>query len=460
MISRPNIQAGLNMRELSGINIGMLIGIAVAIFVVALIIFIMLKMLQKDTDIVKIDRYLKSGNFKKALAVGLNYIKAHPDDYLIKYYIGQAYEGLNDRPNAIVYYEKASVAVNNTQDKVMKVQIFLKIAELYRKQNKNKEALGYYAMVLDQEPRQTRALYPAAEILFTGGNYAKARNYLETLTGIQPNNLKAQFVLARVYIRLNQVSDAAARLKLIITTAKASEEEMKQNAQMLLADVFLAMKNYSEAINTLKPLLDVKDYSEEVIVKIVDCFIRLNQTIKAIDIAQKNLDRVGQLKKAELLYQIGSAFFKDGETYKAAVNWSKAYSVNPNLKDLKDITARYHLIVSNPKMENYFTSNDTIFQNFALKLLKASFVKQIIKRNTFWAMEIGDKSYILYRMPYPITKNELADIENIVSQQLHSSTMILYALFGTSKDSENTNGAPSKFNVIMGEEMSRKISEA
>lgn len=95
----------------------------------------------------KIEMYLEDQNFDKARSLCLRRIDSQPNDFVIKYYLGQALEGLKDYPGAVVYYEKAAIIAASSENDPIRTQLFLKTASLFKKMHKDKQALGYFAML-------------------------------------------------------------------------------------------------------------------------------------------------------------------------------------------------------------------------------------------------------------------------------------------------------------------------
>ncbi len=425
------------MKEL---NIVFLIWVAGILFAIGIIIIIILKFIKKDTALVTIEKCLKEENYKKALALGLKIVKDDPKDFLVKYYIAQAYEGLKDYRQAAAYYEKASIAASLSAQEEIKTQIFLRVAESYRKIKKYNEALGYYVLVLDKQPKNLKALAGVSELYFEQENYRKAREYLEEYVKLKPDNLRIRFMLGKSCYKTNSYADAMTHLEFILQNIKINDEVLITNTSMLLADVYIATKNYSKAINVLKSLLERNIESENVIVKIADAYLRNNQIKEAITFSNQNLSRVSKDKQCELYYIIGNAYMKDDEIVKAAKNWQLAYKINPSYKDLKSIISRYNYLIEYPELEPLFSKNEGVFEEFAIKLLGTPYIKQIIKKDNFWAFESGDVSYVVYRKPYPATIPEINEMERVIKQNFKANTKyILYSLYGITNENNTSN---------------------
>ncbi len=418
------------------INLFFLIWIAVVLFSIGLIILIILNFIKKDTTLVAIEKSLKDGSYKKALNLALKIAKDNPKDFLVKYYIAQAYEGLRDYKQAAVYYEKASIAAGLSAEEEIKNQIFLKVAESFRKIKKYNEAMGYYVLVLEKEPKNLKALIGISEILFEQENYKKAKEYLDVYVKAKPDNLKARFMLGKSSAKTNDYSTAMDNLEFILQNIKINDEVLITNTSLLLADVYLATKNYSKATNVLKKLLDKQIEMDIVVVKIADAYIRNNQTKEAIVFAQQNINRVSKEAQCELYYFMGNAYMKEDEIMKAAKSWNAAYKINPSYKDLKSIVSRYNYLIEHPELEPLFSKNESSFESFVLSLLNYPYVKQIIKKENFWVIESGDISYLVYRKPFPVSMAELNEMEKVIKQNFKAnSKCILFSLFGITNES-------------------------
>lgn len=401
---------------------------------------LIMNFLKKDNALAVIEKNLKEGYYKKALNLSLKYVNENPNDFLIKFYIAQAYEGLKEIQLAIQYFEKASITASLSSQDDIKTQIFLKIAELYKKTKRFNEALGYYVLALEKDPKNSKALLSASELLFEMKNYKKAKDYLESAIKIKPDNLRARFILAKVYIFLNYLQDAANQLEYILQNIKVNDEVLIANSTLLLADVFLSLKNYQKAIQTLKPFLENSDQFESILNKIIEIYIKMGQTRQAVEMANSNMNRVSKQKEAEILYLIAAAYFKEGDIYRAVKIWEEAFKKNPVYKDLKNLVNRYLYIIHNPSLEPLFSKNEGVFGEFAIKLLKVPYIKQTIKKDTFWAFESGEKSYVIYKRPYPIPTSELIEVQRVINQNFKANTLFtLYSLYGITNDTNTSN---------------------
>ncbi|MFN4216034.1 MAG: tetratricopeptide repeat protein [Brevinematales bacterium] len=415
------------------LNVSLFIWIGIALFLVGLGIFFLIRFLTRDTALTGIEKALQGKHYKKALSLAQKYAIQHPDNYILKYYIAQAYEGLEDYARAVEYYEKASVAASmaGTSEDTIAMQMYLKIAELYNKIKRRKEALGYYVMVLDKNPNNSKALYSAAEILYDTKNYRKARDYLEILVKIKGDHFRGRFLLAKVYLQFNMVSEALSQLEAITKNYKVSQDTFIQSVRFLQAECYSRLKNYQKAIDTYRLLLDVPEYFEEALVKMVDNYVKFNRLKEAEDIVSRYSNRLSKIHLADALYLIAAQYFKSDEIYQSLRLWERIYKAMPAYKDVKNLLDTYQVLLKYPQLETYFSKKESMLEAYLQRVIKARFVKQTVKEEAYWVMDTGDTIHVFFRKPLPVTEKDMVEIEGTVERQFPaSSSYTLYSIFG------------------------------
>lgn len=415
------------------LNLTLLIWIGIALFVLGLGIFFLVRFLSRDTALTGVEKALANRNYKKALSLTQKYAVQHPNHYLLKYYMAQAYEGLQDYAKAVEYYEKASVAASASgmgQDSIA-LQMYLKIAELYNKIKRKKEALGYYVMVLDRSSNNSKALYAASEILYDMKNYRKARDYLEMLVRFKGDHFRGRFLLAKVYVQLNMVNEAITPLTEIMKNYKVNNDPFIHSVRFLLGDCYSRIKNYQKAIEFYRILLDVSDYFEDAFVRIVDNYIKSNRLKETEDLVSKYSGRLSKIRLAEAWYLIAAAYFKDDEIYMALRLWERIQKTVPVYKDVKDLLSTYDVLVKYPQLETYFSKKESLLEAYLQRVVKARFVKQTVREESYWIMDTGDTIHVFFRKPLPVTEKDILDIERTVERQFPaSSSYTFYSIFG------------------------------
>jgi len=429
------------------LNVSLLIWIGIALFIVGLAVFFLIRFLTRDTALSGVEKALQNKQYKKALTLAQKYSVQHPDSYILKYYLAQAYEGLGDYARAVEYYEKASVAasMSGASQDTIAMQMYLKIAELYARIKRKKEALGYYVMVLDKNPNNSKALYAAAEILYETKNYRKAREYLEILVRIKGDHFRGRFLLAKVYLQSSMVSEALAQLEVIAKNYKVSQDTFIQNVRFLQAECYSRLKNYQKAIETYRLLLDDPEYFEDAVIKIVENSLKFNRLKEAEDLVSRYSSRLSKIRLAESLYMIAAQYFKSDEIYTALRLWEKIYKIVPAYKDVKNLLDTYQVLTRYPQLETYFSKKEAMLEAFLQRVVKARFVKQTVKTEGYLIMDTGDTIHVFFRKPLPVTDKDIGDIEGTVERQFPaSSSYTLYSVFGL-----HSSVSPSRYQKML-----------
>ncbi|OHD57598.1 MAG: hypothetical protein A2Y33_06050 [Spirochaetes bacterium GWF1_51_8] len=437
-------------------DVAFLFWIALGIGVVAVILIIVFRYLKKDNAMGSVESLIKTGNFSKALALAQKHQKGNPNDYVVKYYIAQAYEGLHDYDSAAHYYEKASVAASSSHNDEMKPQIYLKVGQLYKKKRMYKEALGYFLLVLDKIPTHSKVLYEASSLLFDTKNFQKAKGYLETLVKIKPDNVKARLLLGKSCYHLNEFNDAASHLEPLVAKMQNSDPDYK-DAVYYLADALALTKRYDKAVDALSNLMNDKMIFEDVLLKIVNVLVRSNNLQRIMDFSNRYLNVVSPSTKVALLYESGSALFKDGEVYRALYLWRDAATIDKNYKDLPDILKKYRVLLDNPKMENILSKNTVQFQDYVGRFLRLRTASQIIKQQNYWIIKQSDTSYVICKVPFPLTPMDLEGIsKDLKSEVIANFTINVYSLFGLTPECGN-HFVFRKINLVQGADFLKNL---
>jgi tetratricopeptide (TPR) repeat protein len=416
--------------------------------------------MKKDNFYLKADEWLKAGDYQKALSLCLKKIDSRPQDYLIRYYIGEAYEGLKKYGEALHYYEKAALFSFAPGEENIKTQLYLRIAELNRKQLNYEVALSYYALVLDRQRRNTKALLASGEIFLEAKNYQKAKNYFERLIDINPDNINARNKLGWIYFQIHLFADAAKQLEMVLLDERVKIDKVfKSSVSFMLSDVCMEIKDFQKVIDTLSTLLTESDYFEEAVVKIVNALILQSKTEEALEMINKNIQKVSKEKRCELLYLSGKAYFSIHKYYPAIKSWEEAFKINPSYRDLSHINNEYLHVIRNPKMEYVFSHEDEKTQLLINSLAAPSSIAKLAKKPSYWEFKFEDSVYVLYKVPSQIPLLELREMHDLALGEFFAPPcMTVYSLYGVARE-EGSDFDYKKVFVVSGDEFIKIVNE-
>jgi tetratricopeptide (TPR) repeat protein len=378
-----------------------------------------------------IESALADQQFEKAKRLCLSRIDNQPNDFVIKYYLGQALEGLRDFPGAILYYEKAAISASSVENENLKTQIHLKTAFLLKKTHNEKEALGYFALVLDREPMNARALFACAEVYFELKVYEKARQLLQTHLSIKPDHINSRFLLAQVDMILRRFPEVIEQLEYIIENEVSGDDIVRPKSLAMLSEAYLEIKNLNKAKNALEELMKYENYYEDAVIKMIRIKIRTDDNAQTVAFIEQNLDNLGSANRSLALYDLGSIYYNTGRYYEAIDVWRRAYEINPGNRDLQKMINHYSMLINNQGLKGLYTGDDKEAESFIKKLIKNDQIIKIIKLANYWAVHAGEFLYVVYRVPRQITAPELAEIKDEMGKSFSKSNCFtLYSLYG------------------------------
>ncbi|OHD54086.1 MAG: hypothetical protein A2Y33_10240 [Spirochaetes bacterium GWF1_51_8] len=420
---------------MDGVTIIFLIFLGISVVAVVIVIIVR-SITQKYNPIQEIEKLINANEFKKAQELTQKELLKTPNSFVLKYHMGQIFEGLQEFSQAASYYEKAAVSATAEGNEDMKPQIFLKVASLYKKKHKYEEAIGYYMMVLDKAPQNQKALLEVAEIFVETNKSKRAFGVLMPLLRIAPNNLKARYLLAQSCFQSQDYAECSEHLDFLLTHIPANDP-LFPKATFLLANSLFQLKRYDEAISQMEPLFNIPEVSDAAVLKVVEGYLALNQLEKAINIAEEFVLPMPPEKKVELYYMIASAHYKKGDINLALKNWKSAAEIDATFKDLKGIISQYSTHYEHPALKHIYTVDHVDFEAFVFRMLKVKNVDSILKKPSYTVLKTHDVDYVIFRVPFSITFHDLADIEtNLHNDFMANMAINIYSLYGFSDEAK------------------------
>ncbi len=401
-----------------------------------------------------IELAISEGRYGKALELSKGYFKDYRS-YLAYYYMARAYEGLQDAENAVKYYDDLITYFDKELRKHFRVEVLIRIGDLY---NKNKDyitASGYYVLALKEDPTEIMALFQLAGIYYNSKNYQKAITNLKKVLVLKPDSWQAFSLLGKAYNKTGNYQKAAYAFESALALPVSDIIE-KNDISFRLAEVYTDSKCYNEAIKVLKTLLNEKDYAEDSLLKILENMIRINHLEEAINIVAAYSGKLTSKTKDKVFYMLGRAYFDQCSYLQAVDSWFKAYEINPDFADLKELLERYKVLLDNPLLEDYYSGDDEIFNEFIYSRLGLHSTQIVIleksrhdisrgediscsleKGNFVIFREDNSKCHVFFRRPYEMNVSDLKKMEEaLMSGHVANLKCMLYTLFGTSRETK------------------------
>ncbi|URA09459.1 tetratricopeptide repeat protein [Thermospira aquatica] len=398
----------------------------------ALLIFTVISAFGKLKNYNKtIEKALEKGDYMKAEKIALRYVDSYPEDFILKYYLGQAYEGQKNYAKAIFYYEKAALLVSVETDAHLRSQFYLRIADLYKRRQQYKEAIGYYALVLEKDPRNSKALFSAGECCFQLGLYSKAWEHLSTYVTLKPDNVRAFYLLAETCEKLGKFEEAFQNYEQIVENHATTDEVLTTKSMYRSALLAKKLQNYQKSEKYLRQLLEVDQYYEDALKELVGLLVLTERVEEAIHLVQDFEKEVSPPTRADLYFHIGNGYFKNKEYYTAIQTWKKGFQDNPSHPQLRELVNRYADILTHKGMEIYFGRDQHQFELFLEHGFPYKEIRGMYHEGHLSVLQVQETMVVLYRAPFSFKEKEIAIVENILKSRFNAAPFFtLYALYG------------------------------
>jgi tetratricopeptide (TPR) repeat protein len=290
----------------------------------------------KSKNVEAAQKLLNQGKVAQAIAEYQNILKFEPRDQVTLMTIGELYIRQGETFQAIDYFERLAqifvgdgfltkaIAVYKRIAKLAPEEIrplekladlyvqqgvmsearplFLQLAEIHLKNNRQPEAVSLLKKLLLAEPDnlriqirladlyqamgQTReaieAYVSAAQRALARGEQAESEKLADKAIKLEPNNLAAVIVKARCYSSQGNLSKAAQLLEQVTDLEKGGEQTE------LLLDLYLKDSNWDEATSLALQVFEADEKNFGPTQKVVEALLQANQGEKAKEILEKS----------------------------------------------------------------------------------------------------------------------------------------------------------------------------
>ncbi len=423
------------------IGAGIYFVIITAFFAAAIVaVMILFRFFKPENWLKNVDKALKEKNYVSAVSQILEYLKKRQSSFILYKYLGEAYEGLGQFHRSIENYEKAFVKIERNYSEAIKIEILLKLGNLYHLIKRNEEALGYFKMVLKDHSKSSTALWNISEILFEAGKYNMCRDILAKYIYVKPGDNRAILLLSKVYYHAGEFQNSINMIQRITAASQNYSVNQLNEISLLHAYNNFSLKRYNDAINLLKPFLKERIVSGEVLNRIVISMIKLGQNDKAIQALDDNLLRLAPNERCKTLYEIGNVLFNENDIVNALDIWDNAYTINPKFLDLADIKRKYRVLYNNPNLKCYYISSDEMFRNYISKRMKAETAGNLVEINKDYLVINGSSvCSVLYRQPNEISADRLDELDDLLKARgVNRASIDIYSLFGVDDEAKRS----------------------
>lgn len=248
------------------------------------------------------------------------------------------------------------------------------LAEIYRSEERHKQAKEYYLQVSEADPKNKKALIGLGESYKAMGLVDQALKAFLTAAVLDPSDGEALFQAGRLYLesgkpgdldlaikqfkrvqninpyfpRANYYIGKAASLSGNFNLAlEAIKREKQDNPNLadsyqLAAEIYAAKRQYSECAAEYSSAMKLRSPSAEIYVKAAQCYRQSG----SIDVAQDLLTMASSRESgyADIYKEQGAIYEIKGDIRAAVQSYNKYLGLSPNATDRGEIEARINKI--------------------------------------------------------------------------------------------------------------------
>jgi len=250
--------------------------------------------------------------------------KALPGNANINFFLGMAYEGLEQPEQAIEYYLKVtpdhpqykktilSIAflykdMNRTEEAVRfleqhhrqspaDIDITSYLASFYQEDNRHDIAVTMLQRALKDTPKNTALLFKLGAVLDTAGQRQQSIETMKTIIRLDPKHASALNYLGYTYAEMGIHLDEALDLVQRALAIRPDDGYITDS----LGWIYFQRQDYEKAVLYLEKAATLSDYETVIAAHLADAYVKTGQRDKAAAMYKKALDNAGDDQQKEI----------------------------------------------------------------------------------------------------------------------------------------------------------------
>lgn len=266
---------------------------------------------------------------------GISYMKelikkySYSHDYRLA--LAEIYRSEDRFKQAQEYYLQVSEADPKNK------KAFIGLGESYKAQGQVDQALKAFLSAAVLDPSDGEALFQAGKLYLEGGRYEDAIKQFKRVQSINPN-------FPRAYFYIGKASYLSGNFNMALEAVKREKQDNPNLADsyLLAADIYIAKKQYSDCAAEFSVAMKLRPPGAEIYVKAAQCYRQSG----SVEVAQDMLTMASSRESgfADIYKEQGAIYEIKGDIRAAVQSYNKYLGLSPNALDRGEIEARINRI--------------------------------------------------------------------------------------------------------------------
>lgn len=298
---------------------------------------------------------VKSGHTGQAKKLISKSLAKNPKNPELKWYKAKCEIAQNQLIMAIVSLNDI-IKVDVFTDEVTSNLVHQKLASLYQKTGRSKEAITEYFVLLENEPDNYEANYKIGEFYFNTKKYNEAIKYLKGAAASKKNDINAYLLLAEIYLKKNDFETGQN-----FVSKALNIDSGHPRAVYLMGRVSMKNNNFEQAIDYFDTL--TMSHNEYEHIAGVLCGINyrnLRRYAEAIEYLEKHLNHIAE--DSDLLHQGAKTLlglYEKMRLFKQLKVFLESYETKTSDIDfIRQKKELYQYVFSFPKVSSFMSSSE------------------------------------------------------------------------------------------------------
>ena len=338
---------------------GLIILIIILGVVIGFTTFFLIQSILAPKRVERLAALVKQKKSTAAVRVGKQIIAREPRNGDAHYFLGLAY--LQDNKPELALMELKTVnEIGNFDGMVPEITFRERIADLYAKFNQPEEALKEYLLLIQKDESNPDYYFRAGKLFESRNNGSRAVAYYKKAISYEPSHDEAHMRMGMLLYRAKRPAEARGFLE---TAVKFQPDNYE--AHFYLGKILKDNKEYRPALSAFEKSAKAQDFKSRSLMERGVCYIKLNDTERAISELERAVKLAGESGGNEALYAryyLAAAYEQTRKIEPAVEQWEQIYKQRPNFQNVAEKLSQYQDLREDDQVKDFLTMGQEEFR--------------------------------------------------------------------------------------------------